>query len=202
MEQNRNSVNFKKIAVEINLMKALVFFGTRWGGTVDIAQSIGEALKKSEYNVDVIDARKKSPGIEGYDLIIIGSGIRADKWTRETMKFLEKNALLLRQKKTALFVSCQMADGNEEAREKAKETYLHKISESFGIKPIAYGLFGGFLDFKKSHGLLVDIIVRVNGRNLRKNGLDTRKTYDTRNWKKIEAWAIEVGEAASQKDNP
>jgi len=40
----------------------------------------------------------------------VGSGLRADKWTKESIEFLEKNALVLRNKKTALFVSCSMAD--------------------------------------------------------------------------------------------
>ena len=48
-------------------------------------------------------------------------------------------------------------------------------------------------------GLLVDIIVRVNGRNLRKNGLDTRRVLDTRDWAEIEAWAVEVTNAVLEK---
>jgi hypothetical protein len=35
-------------------------------------------------------------------------------------------------------------------------------------------------------------MVRVNRRSLRKNGLDTTKVHDTRDWKNIEAWAREI----------
>jgi len=93
-----------------------------------------------------------------------------------------------------------MADRKEEeAREKAKRKYLVKISEKYGLSPIAYGFFGGFMDFSKSHGLIVDIMVRVNRRNLLKNGLDIFKIYDTRDWNKIEAWAHELARVASNK---
>ena len=39
------------------------------------------------------------------------------------MSFLEGNAELLRAKKMALFVSCQMADREKEASDKAKISY-------------------------------------------------------------------------------
>jgi menaquinone-dependent protoporphyrinogen oxidase len=173
-------------------MKVLVIYGTRWGGTVKVAEKIGQAIKNEYCDVEVINAKRKPPRIELYDLIIIGSGIRADKWTKETIAFLEKNAELLSTKKTALFVSCQMADGTKEAQDKAKKLYLEKTAEQFGLKPISLGFFGGFLDFSKSHGLFVDVLIRVNRNSLRKNGLDTTKVRDTRDWLNIEIWAREV----------
>jgi menaquinone-dependent protoporphyrinogen oxidase len=177
-------------------MKALVIYGTRWGGTVGVAEKIGDSLREANYTVDVVDAKKKSPAVDPYDLVVVGSGVRADKWTKGTLQFLKANADALRVKKTALFVSCQMADRGEEDREKAKKAYLVKIAEEYCLSPISYGFFGGYADFSKSHGLLVDIIVRVNRKNLLKNGLDIRKIRDTRDWSKIEAWAHELALAA------
>ena len=136
--------------------------------------------------------RNDTPRVDLYDLIIVGSGIRADKWTKETIAFLDKNAELLATKKTALFVSCQMADGEKEAQDKAKKLYLEKTAEQYRLKPSALGFFGGFLDFSKSHGLFVDVLIRVNRNSLRKNGLDTTKVRDTRDWQRIEAWAHDV----------
>ena len=173
-------------------MKVLVVYGTRWGGTVNIAEKIGQTIKDQGYNVDVVNAKKRPPNVDLYNLIVVGSGIRADKWTKETIAFLEKNAGLLATKKTALFVSCQMADGGKDAQDKAKKLYLEKTAEQYRLKPVALGFFGGFLDFSKSHGLFVDILIRVNRNSLRKNGLDTTRVRDTRDWQSIEAWAREV----------
>ena len=173
-------------------MKALVIYGTRWGGTTGIGEKIGDTLKKEGYVVDVLDSKHSPQSISLYDLVIVGSGIRADKWTKETLNFMEKNVKLLKTKRTAMFVSCQMADGKKESQEKAKKLYLEKTAEQFGLKPLAFGLFGGFLDFSKSHGLFVDVLVRVNRRSLRKNGLDTKKVRDTRDWNTIEVWTREV----------
>ena len=174
-------------------MKALVIYGTRWGGTTGIAEKIGDTLKKEGYIVDVLDAKLSPQSISLYDLVIVGSGMRADKWTNEALIFLEKNSPTLKTKKTALFVSCQMADRVEpEVRDKAKNQYLEKTAEQYELKPIGYGFFGGFLDFHHSHGLIVDIMVRVNRKSLAKNGLDTTKVRDTRDWAAIEAWAREI----------
>lgn len=173
-------------------MKALVIYGTRWGGTVNVAEKIGQVLKDEGYSVDVVDAKQGPQNVDSYDLVIVGSGIRADKWTKETITFIKKNAELLMTKKTALFVSCQMVDGGKESQDKAKKLYLEKTVEQYGLKPIAFGFFGGFLDFSKSHGLLVDVLVRVNRKSLRKNGLDTSKVRDTRDWDIIETWARKV----------
>jgi menaquinone-dependent protoporphyrinogen oxidase len=174
-------------------MQALVVYGTRWGGTVKVAEKIGDALKDEGYSVDVVDAKKSPQNLAPYDLIIVGSGIRADKWTNETINFMQKNAQSLRTKKTALFVSCQMADRSEiEVLEKAKKMYLEETAEQFQLKPVAFGFFGGFLDFRKSHGLIVDIMVRVNRKSLRKNGLDTCQVRDTRDWNSIDSWARKI----------
>ncbi len=178
-------------------MKALVLYGSRWGGTVAVAEEIGKTLIKEGFNIDVADAKKPPENLDTYELFIIGSGMRADKWTKETLSFMEKNAALLKSKKTALFVSCQMADRVEpEVREKAKKQYLTDIAEQYGLKPISFGFFGGFLDFKHSHGLIVDIMVRVNKKSLRKNGLDTTKVHDTRDWNIIDSWACETATKA------
>ncbi len=173
-------------------------YGTRWGGTVSIAEKIGEALEDSGFEAEVVDAKEDVPNVDAYDLVVVGSGIRADKWTKETIRFLEKNAEALRAKKTALFVSCQMADHEGEAHKKAEQTYLKNVAERYVLHPLSFGFFGGFLDFSKSHGLLVDIIVRVNRRNLLKNGLDTSKIYDTRDWQSITAWGHEVAKKAAE----
>lgn len=177
------------------MLRALVVYGTRWGGTTDVALKIGDSLKAAAFTVDVSEAGCKPLDISKYSLVVVGSGIRADHWTKTTLRFLEKNADALRDRKTALFVSCQMADREEEARHKAQKKYLFDVAAKYGLTPIAFGLFGGVVNFKKSHGIVVDIIVRVNRKKLLARGLDIRKVYDTRDWGRIRVWASEVSKA-------
>ena len=180
-------------------VKTLIIYGSRWGGTVLVAEKIRDTLKKQGYSADAIDAKKNFKTLSEYDLFIVGSGIRADKWTKETMQFLKRNAELLRTKKIAMFVSCLMAEKQDQAGNKAKKQYLENIAELYGLKPISFGYFGGFIDFRKSHGLIVDIMTRINRNSLRKNGLDTSKIHDTRNWSNIEAWTHELAKVSFDK---
>jgi len=180
-------------------LNALVIYGTRWGGTAKVAQTIGKAIQDQGNTVEVLDVKKAPQTIDAYDLIVIGSGLRADKWTKESIKFIENNLNALKTKKVALYVSCSMADRKDEGYTVGKKRYLDDVAAKYNLAPIALGYFGGLMDFSYSHGLLVDIIVRINRRNLRKNGLDTTKVHDTRNWVAIEAWGKEVAKLAQAK---
>jgi menaquinone-dependent protoporphyrinogen IX oxidase len=178
--------------LEAENLNVLVLYGTRWSGTEKVAQTIGKTIQEAGNTVEVVDAKKAPETIDAYDLILVGSGLRADKWTKESEVFIQKNADALKTKKMALYVSCSMADRKDAGYEVGKKRYLDDFAARYGLAPIAMGYFGGLMDFSYSHGLLVDIIVRVNRRNLRKNGLNTAQVHDTRDWTAIEAWSREV----------
>ena len=165
-----------------------------------MAQKIAEILTQQGFNVTVVDAKRAPSTIESYGLVVVGSGLRADKWTKETTRFLDENAQTLQRKKTALFVSCQIADrkDGDPIKEKARIKYLQGVAQKYGLQPLAYGFFGGFMDFHQSHGLVVDVMMKVNRRKLEKGGLDQSKTLDTRNWVEIEGWTRQVASLASK----
>ena len=164
---------------------ALIVYGTRWGGTIKVAEKIGETLKEEGYSVDIFDARQ-SPQVDPYDLIIVGSGISGGKWTKEAESFLKRNADMLRVKKTALFVSCGMVL-RERGYDRAKEDYLSKVSNKYSLMPIGSGFFGGILDFEAKHNILDRLFVNSSKSRLRNMGIDLSKSYDFRDWNQIEA---------------
>jgi menaquinone-dependent protoporphyrinogen oxidase len=181
--------------LEAETLNVLVLYGTRWGGTEKVAQTIGKALQDEGHAVEVVDAKEAPQSIDAYDLILVGSGLRADKWTKESEAFVAKNASAFKAKKLALYVAALWLTAKTRLQRR-QETYLDDFAAKYGLAPIALGYFGGLMDFSYSHGLLVDIIVRVNRRNLRKNGLDTASVHDTRDWAAIEAWGHEVAKIA------
>lgn len=174
-------------------MKAIVVYGTRWGGTAGVAERIGDTLRREGYTVDVVDAKDHPLSPDAYDLVVVGSGISAGRWTNEAAGYLKRHAAALKDKWTALFASCR-AGGDEGLREQGRQGYLVKIAEKHGLSPVAYGLFGGLIDFTKSHGLLGNIMLNVAKKELREKGVDTSKPYDFRDWTQIEAWTREIAE--------
>ena len=86
--------------------KALIVYGTRFGATTGTSEEIANVLRNEGFNVTVVNAKKeKAADISGYDLIIVGSGMMINRWTREPEKFLKKFQKELAKKKVALFVS-------------------------------------------------------------------------------------------------
>ena len=171
----------------------MVIYGTRWGGTVAIAERISQVLKKDGFVTAIVDV-KNNPELRDFDLIVIGSGISGGKWTRESYEFLKRHTTELRHRKTALFVSCGMV-ARGSGLEKAREDYLVKVARRFGLSPVNYGLFGGILVFDAKYNLLDRFMVDSSKKNLRKMGIDTNKPYDFRDWENIESWAKRVGES-------
>ena len=178
------------------LEKALIVYGTRWGGTVKVADRIGETLKSNGYSVDIVNAKDNPPSPEPYNLVVIGSGISANKWTKESIEYLKKYSSRLREKKSAFFISCGAVEKEkQEDRESDYQVMLPDIVSRYGLNPVMFGFFGGVIDFKSDFNLLDRIIVWSSKNKLRKLGIDTSKPYDFRNWKEIENWAINLSRA-------
>ncbi len=173
-------------------MNALVVFGRRHGSTAKIAEEIGTVLVNEGYDVRVVDAAKETVSeVAGYDVVIVGSGIRMGKWTRETLDFLERFEADLSEKKVALFVSCGYSREPDKVDE-ARENFLMKVAEKYpSIKPVSLGLFGGVFSFDR-YGFGERLIFRGIKKDLEKRGVDTSRPYDFRDWEAIREWARAV----------
>ena len=96
---------------------------------------------------------EKVDDISEYDLVVVGSGIQINKWTREPEKFLKKFQKQLAGKKVALFVSCgsacQAMEGKPEAMAKARRKYLEEKAAQYDLQTVALGFFGGVYNYAK-----------------------------------------------------
>lgn len=166
----------------------LVCYGSRYGATAEIAERIAQTLRERDAIVDLVNLKEEKPKeIEQYDIIIIGSGIAAGKWTKEPLKWMKKHQEYLSKKKIALFVSCAYAVVAEK-KDEARTKYLEQIAEKY-LKntPESLGLFGGVIDFSK-YNIVVRGIMRAMAKAARSD--DEPLTYlDFRDWKQIEEWA-------------
>ena len=82
------------------MSKALIVYGTRYGATADTSEIIAAVLHQEGFEVRVVNAKKdKVQSIHEFELVIVGSGIRMGRWTKEAEKFLEKFQKELSKKK-------------------------------------------------------------------------------------------------------
>jgi len=145
--------------------------------------------------------RKRKWMISEYKLIIVGSGMKIDRWTKEPEKFLEKFKKELTKKKVAVFVSSGVQvvyehEGNTEAMERAQRKYLKEKAEKYSLNPIAMTIFGGILDFNKM-GLMARKTVGQLWRKFEEIGIEKKDDiYDTRDWEAIRKWTKELAHKA------
>lgn len=173
-------------------MKVLIVYGSRYGTAAEIAEEIGKVLLNEGIDVvDILDSKGlKNYNISPYDMVIVGSGIKMGKWTKDSIKFLEKNRSTLANKRVALFVSCGAAN-DEKTISEGWDKYLKKIAEKYLMnKPVDMGLFGSAYDPEANHGLMYKLATKfIIQKELEKKGVDTNQRVDYRNWDEIKAWA-------------
>ena len=84
--------------------RILITHATRAGSTTDIAGILADALRDTGHEVVVANA-KDNPSPDGYDLVVVGSGVGAGMWYSEAVGWARANADALRDR-VALFNVC------------------------------------------------------------------------------------------------
>jgi len=171
-------------------MKVLIVYGSRYGTAAEIADEIARVMEKEVAEVDLREDRDvKKLNLSPYDLIVVGSGIKMGKWTKQTLKFLKNNKKELKEKKVALFVSCSAAN-EEKSRDMGWNNYLKKVATDYlEGEPVDMGLFGSLYDPEASHGMIYKMTMKFWKKDLEEKGFDTSKRHDFRNWDEIRTWA-------------
>ena len=169
--------------------RVLIVYGTRYGSTTDVVQEMSKTAKELGVLVDVVNLEKGTPfpKPEEYDLVIIGSGIRAGQWKKEPLKFIEQTLESLSKTKVALFVVSGYA-GNPDKVAEAQAEYLDSMPEKYpGLSPSSTALIGGVFEFKK-YNLVVRALVKSIVKSQMPKGEEIPEKIDFRDWDMIRDW--------------
>ena len=83
----------------------LIVYASRFGSTSEIVQEIADTIEKDENNfsITINDLRDKPKidNLEDYDGIIVGSGVKYGRWTKESLNFLKQNRNIIKRLKDA-----------------------------------------------------------------------------------------------------
>jgi menaquinone-dependent protoporphyrinogen IX oxidase len=184
------------------LKKALIVYGTRYGATEMTSEEIAKVIRQEGLDVKVVNLKNdKVKEITEYELVLVGSGIQINRWTKEPEKFLKKFQKELSKKKVALFVCCgstEPLDGKTdkaESIEKARTRYLEEKAAKYNIQPAAMGLFGGVYNYNRVPWLFGKFMEAVKPQ-LEEAGVPQTEPglYDTRDLNAIRSWAKEVAQ--------
>jgi menaquinone-dependent protoporphyrinogen oxidase len=91
------------------MMRVLVTYGTKMGGTAGIAEMVGDALTAAGLQVDVRSASERAD-IGTYDAVIVGGALYNNRWHRHARRFVNRHTDLLRIRPAWLFSSGPLDD--------------------------------------------------------------------------------------------
>lgn len=164
-------------------MHFLVAYGSRHGATADIAFFIARRLRQRGHDVTVADAGAVKH-VEGYDAVIVGSGLYGARWIKEARELVLGNATYLRTVPIWLFSSGPI--GNEITFEDGQQPVgLPKMQEA--VQPKGHVVFGGRLDKDRLSWAERMMLVAVRAHD-----------GDYRRWDAIAGWADNIADAASR----
>jgi menaquinone-dependent protoporphyrinogen IX oxidase len=150
---------------------------------------MGNVMQEIGAQVDLVDLRRNKPSgeLQGYDLVVIGSGIQAGRWTKEPLEFIKKNIESLSKIKLALFVVSGFA-ANPENHETVQNEYLDKIvEENPGLKPVATAFFAGVFDFEKYNFAVRRLVKGIVKKQMGPDE-EVPDKIDSRDWDQIRGW--------------
>jgi menaquinone-dependent protoporphyrinogen oxidase len=179
-------------------MNALIVYGSNTGSTEEIGETIASKLRDRGIEVDLVDLKKKKPiSPDGYELVVVGCGIRMDKWIAETLNYLKENEESLSLRAHAIFVSSGYAS-EPSKREQSRVDYIDAVLEKYPkLNPVSTGLFGGLYNWKRYNFVVKRLVISL----LKSMGyaqVDTSKPLDLRDWDKIGTWAEELASIVEQ----
>lgn len=92
-----------------SVKRVLVAFGSKRGGTAEIATAIAETLRSRGLTVDCVRAAD-ARDVASYDAFVVGGALYAMRWIREARRFVVRNAATLRARPVWMFSSGPLDD--------------------------------------------------------------------------------------------
>ena len=181
------------------MVRVLVVYGSRHGGTRGIADRIGEVLT-SEGLEAVVAAAETATDVDKADAFVVGSGVYMGSWLNEPIEFLRQHRDVIAARPTWFFSSGPLpgsskADGDVDpvtnalgptdgpgsgGRKKVEELALV-------IQPRDHAVFTGAFDPDDPPKAISERFVRLMPISSR-----ILPPGDFRDWDAIEAWAKEI----------
>jgi menaquinone-dependent protoporphyrinogen oxidase len=179
--------------------KILIAYGTRYGATTGTAEEIAKILQGEGFEVKVVNLEEeKIKDISKFELVIIGSGMKIDRWTSKAKAFLNKFGNELKNKKVAIFVSSggralMEYKGERDEIDRITKKYLEDKASKYDLNPISMMMFGGIWDYNQM-GRIYRKFLDAEKENFIPAGFKEIKpgVYDSRNWDEIRKWAKEL----------
>ena len=162
--------------------QVLVAYATKYGGTAEIAEEIGQVLRGAGLRADVLPTDRVSE-LSAYQAVVLGSAVYIGRWRKEATKFLKANQKVLAKQRVWLFSSGPTNEGDpvEVLDGWRFPGSLQPVADR--IQPRDITVFHGVLDEKNLNSLEKWMLKNVKA-----------PLGDFRDWDAITAWATDIAD--------
>ena len=167
------------------MTQVLVAYGTRYGSTQKVAETVAATLEERGIDADVKQAREVR-SLDGCDAVVLGTPLYMGALHKDVRALLEKNRAALAQTPFALFAlgPIKADDGVEGSRAQL----IDALSRLPVPTPVATAVFVGAYDPARL-GFKDKMIAALPASPLR-----GETAHDQRDWDAIRVWARELAE--------
>jgi menaquinone-dependent protoporphyrinogen oxidase len=159
--------------------RILVTFGSKRGGTAEIAESIAAALRGRGLVTDCLPVTAVED-LRPYDTVIIGSALYAGGWVRPARRFVAHNAAELRRRAVWMFSSGPL-DASANHAELVAPTRVAALIDR--VEARDHTTFGGRLA-PEAKGFAASAMAKT-------------RAGDWRDWTRVHAWADQIADTVS-----
>jgi menaquinone-dependent protoporphyrinogen oxidase len=167
-----------------SMVRVLVTFGSKRGGTAEIAASIADTLRAQGLQVDCLPAPAVRD-VTRYDAFVMGGALYAYRWIREARRFVMRHRSALRARPVWMFSSGPL-DDSAARRELPPVPVVAALMARVGAR--GHATFGGRLAADAT-GFPAAAMAKTHA-------------GDWRGWDQITAWAREIGQALAATPRP
>ncbi len=176
------------------MSRVLVLYGTTDGHTGKIAGAIAATLRQTGLEADVVDARRAGPAAEGYDGVVVAASVRAGRYPRRTVRWVERNAAALNARPSAFVSVCL---GVLQRDEKVQRTLTGIIDRFLAVtrwRPTMTRMVAGALLYRRYNPIVRWWMTRI----VRKAGgdIDTSRDYEYTDWDAVRVFAEQFARLA------
>jgi menaquinone-dependent protoporphyrinogen oxidase len=126
------------------MTRVLVAHASKYGSVEEVARYVGAVLRDRGVACDVVAARQ-ARDLEGYDLVVLGTGLYMGRLHREARRFLRHHRDELAHLPFAAFAMGPLSDDPTE-KEKVRPQLERGLERHPELEPVATAIFGGVID--------------------------------------------------------
>lgn len=168
--------------------KVLVTYSSGYGATKEVAEEVAQIISNhKEFRVDIKNIDDLGT-VNAYDVVVVGSSVRADKPLANTRDFFSEHRYELKKKRVALFVVSITAAAPRGVDAAKTQLSTHLLDHYPWISPVSIAAFGGKIDFEQLNPVMQSLVRNV----MKEKGVNGNGSFDARNWDDIRAWAKQL----------